>query len=338
MAKKFYCFLTHAGKNEEVVEEVDGVEIEPKSAKLYKLLENIFYDQISDKHIPIAFIADGNGTQNNEMRDIIIEHLKKRTLHSGLAMGERLQSYTTNVSGMGLLFIMTGKFSGKIRIVISRFPADVGIMADRGKGGLKVELIEKVFMKDAFSYKSAVYEETQLNSPWWEGYAIDKQISYGAKCASNYWIREFLLSDFLATSRAGTRRLALAMRDSIRDEGNKSIQAELISVATLLNNQNGEPFSLKKLFKNFSLSQAAKDAILKRYPKSTVNEHFTFDLAEYSAHAAIRHVNLNTGASLSAPVHTFDEIIEMDEDLETGITEFRTKGKVKRQRISGEDR
>ena len=52
-------------------------------------------------------------------------------------------------------------------------------------------------MKSATAYKAAVYTEKSLDSDFWKGRAVDKQINSSETSISNYWIREFLESDFL---------------------------------------------------------------------------------------------------------------------------------------------
>ncbi len=59
---------------------------------------------------------------------------------------------------MGLFFIMFGKAERKSRVVLSRFPAETGILAEEIGHSLTVQFIEKIFMKNAFAYKSAVFE------------------------------------------------------------------------------------------------------------------------------------------------------------------------------------
>ena len=52
--------------------------------------------------------------------------------------------------------------------VMSRFPADSGILAEQTAKTLNVQFLEKIFMKSATSYKSAVYTGASP-SDFWEG-------------------------------------------------------------------------------------------------------------------------------------------------------------------------
>jgi putative GTP pyrophosphokinase len=61
---------------------------------------------------------------------------------------------TTHRSGLGLLFLVTGEDDGETKIVVSRFPADSGVLAEEKGKGLTVEFLERIFMKGAKSYKA----------------------------------------------------------------------------------------------------------------------------------------------------------------------------------------
>jgi hypothetical protein len=63
---------------------------------------------------------------------------------------------------------------------------------------------------------------------FWSGRAIDQQLNPLSGEPSNYWISDFLLSDFTTTPPAGTRRLAIALRDAAR-KAPLSIKQELIA-------------------------------------------------------------------------------------------------------------
>jgi hypothetical protein len=71
-------------------------------------------------------------------------------------------------------------------------------------------------MKSKNSYKAVAYHGPSLRGDFWDGKAIDKQIGDGLSGSSNYWIEDFLWSDFLITPQAGTRRLATALRDAAK--------------------------------------------------------------------------------------------------------------------------
>src|SRR5262249_44273283 len=159
-----------------------------------------------------------------------------------------------------LLFLMKGQLSNVHRLVISRFPADQGVVAQEHAERLSVEFIERVFMKSAKAYKSAIYSSDSLARGFWDGRAVDRQIS-GPKELSYYWIREFLLSELRTTGAAGTKRLAVAFRSAIRSAGQLEIRQELISAASLVRGQHGKRRSARQMVAQLGLSEEAARAL-----------------------------------------------------------------------------
>lgn len=111
--------------------------------------------------------------------------------------------------------------------MISRFPADQGVIAQETPQGLSVEFLEQVFMKSAKAYKSAIYVTDSLESGFWEGRIVDRQIS-GPREASDYWMIDFLASALRTTGPAGTKRLAIALRGATRSVEKLDTRQELI--------------------------------------------------------------------------------------------------------------
>src|ERR1041384_7754219 len=133
-----------------------------------------------------------------------------KTIPRGRLIANRLQAVSTHRSGLGLLFLMKGDVNGEHRLVISRFPADQGVIAEEHAERLSVEFVERVFMKSAKAYKSVMYSAETPEDGYWQGRAVYLQIS-GPRELSDYWIREFLISELRTTGPAGTKRLAIAI-------------------------------------------------------------------------------------------------------------------------------
>jgi hypothetical protein len=81
--------------------------------------------------------------------------LRHTTLVRGRRIAARLQNVTTHRSGLGLLFLITGTEGLESKIIISRFPADEGILAEANREALTVEFLERIFVKNARAYKAA---------------------------------------------------------------------------------------------------------------------------------------------------------------------------------------
>ncbi len=194
-----HSYLVHPGKGSNEQLPIRGTDV-PLNGKLFELLRSVFDNAERECTYDITFDAAGDGNQHNPCRDLVLSYLKKPTLQSGNDIAARLQTVTTGRSGLGLLFLLTGKLGQERKAVLSRFPADSAILAEEGADGLTVEFLEKVFMKSATAYKAAAYQGTTLAGGFWSGRAIDKQINHEVLAISNYWIKEFLASDFRATA------------------------------------------------------------------------------------------------------------------------------------------
>lgn len=186
----FHSYLIHPGKNIEVEDRpgISGAEI-PLKGKLHDMFSVIYDESKSSCTHRVNFVTDD---QSNEARDLIVPYAKGPTLNRGLKIAERLQGFTTKTPGIGLLFLVRGEENGKIRTLLSRFPAEVGILAEEGKAGLNVEYLKKVFMKNAKKYKAAVYEDDSPDSKYWKGRVADHQVSDGVRSVSDYWVVDFL--------------------------------------------------------------------------------------------------------------------------------------------------
>ena len=189
-----HSFLVHPDKHNQP-SQIRGAPV-PNSGKLFELLRDVFDHSDRECSHDIAFDPSSDGTQQNECRDLVVGYLKQPTIDSGRTIAHRLQKVTTGKSGLGLLFLLSGQANSESKIVLSRFPADSAILAEETENSLSVEFLEKVFMRSATSYKAALYRGTSLDGDFWDGKAVDKQINSGILTISNYWIKEFLSSDF----------------------------------------------------------------------------------------------------------------------------------------------
>jgi hypothetical protein len=218
-----------------------------------------------------------------------------------------LQSVTTNRSKLGLMFIIVGSKGALKRIVVSRFPADHGILADEKEANLDVKFVERVFMQSATAYKSAVYEGTS-DAHFWKGRAVDKQINSDVSVA-NYWIRDFLKSDFAVTGAAGTRRFAVSLRAAIAAADTVATKQELSSLAQLLPNMEGHVKNTKQILDDFHVSPAAALLVREQFPNEKIYlESFKFTADEFRQHIAFRSVELDNGALLTASASGFDDV------------------------------
>lgn len=318
---KIYSYLSYPAKHADEQPEIGGANISPKG-KLYEMLKGIFEKSDQECDISICFLPMDDGSQENECRNEIVRFIESPGLVTGRKIAKRLQQVTTGKSGMGLLFVILAKKDNEKKLMLSRFPADQGIMAEQDSKSLKIEFIEQVFLKNAKSYKSAIYVGDSVENDFWIGNAVDKQTNHGLKDIANYWIKEFLLSDFKTTSKTGTKRLALALRNAINMTKDLAVKHEITSAAVLAKNMKGKNITIDSFVHKFNLSNDAKELVVNQLGSSRLSgAKFLFDLNEFSKHLSYKTLEIDNGAILTAPVEKFNECFE---ELDEGNDEVRT--------------
>jgi hypothetical protein len=329
-----HSYLVHPAKTDDRKPKIGGTAIE-QSGRLFEMLKGVYEKSDTECNIDISFNHDSDGNQKNACRDLLIDYLAKPGLPAGRKLAETLQAVTTGRSGLGLLFLMAGKVGQNHKLVVSRFPADSGILAEESQEELTVEFIEKIFMKSATSYKAALYVGASLKTDIWDGKAVDKQINHGLTDLSEYWIKAFLQSDFKTTAAAGTKRLAGALRAAIRNAETLAIKEELVAVARLAPNYKGKRVSISSLAKNFKLSQGAIKALQDELPSTQCyTEQFSLSEKEFDKHIAFESAELDNGGILMAPAGEFADVFkETPVDGSDGKMRFTTEAKVVDRRL-----
>jgi hypothetical protein len=327
-----HCFLVHPAKHDAESPSIGGASV-PKRGKLFTMLKKVFDDAEGECQTDISFNQNAGGKQQNDTRDLLLAYIKSQHVDDGRNIALRLQGVTNLKSGLGLLFLMVGQSDGEAKLVISRFPADQGILAEEQKDRLTVEFLEKVFMKSATSYKSAVYVGKLADGDFWTGRAIDKQINY--QQLANYWIGGFLASDLRTTGATGSRRLAMALRDAMQSVADPAAKVEIAAAVTLSGSVTGQTMSAADFCKRFGLSSIATDAVIKGIKhESLMAEHFQFDLDEFKQHISFRTVELNNGGVLTADASKFDDVFTQEiVENEKNEVRFTTQGQIIDQRL-----
>lgn len=294
------------------------------------MMRQLFDDAPRECQYDICFSHDELGNQKNDCLSLLFDHVQTPNLDTGRAIAERLKKVTTKRSGLGLLFLIVGEQDGRYRVVVSRFPADQGILAQEEQSSLSVQLVEQIFMKNAKAYKSAVYEGSAIEE-FWTGRAVDKQIS-GSQAISAYWIQEFLMSDFATTGERGTRQLASALRNAINSETNLEVTEQISAAVSLSGKLDNEPMSIASYADHFRMSEEATRAIRAQVKQSVFEEQFRFLHDEFRKHITFRTVELDNGATLSALSDEFDDVFDRSEH-DDGTVEFSTTGEIKKEKL-----
>lgn len=328
------CFLVIPAKGLDPQPKIGATQV-PKHGQLFKMLKGIFQKAETECQTDISFNHNSKGIQQNDCRDLLLAHVKEGSISTGRKAALRLQMVTTQKSGLGLLFLMVGKKGGIHKLVLSRFPANNGILAEQDEHSLSVSFLEKVFMKSATAYKSAVYKGTIAANDFWKGRAIDKQVTNSKEDLANYWIRDFLASEFLTTPAAGTRRLGQALKDALKLTTALETKNQIVAAATLAKSIAGKTTSISDFCAKFGLSSDAREAVRKVVKHEILmTEHFQFDATEFSKHVAFRSVELSNGGTLTADAEKFDEVFKKQSLKGTDDqVRFSTQGKIVEQKL-----
>lgn len=327
-----YSFLTYPKKNQPDDPLGPGVEIPIGDDKLSSMLEGIFNGAERDCAVPIIFTTDGE-QQENPVRSDLLTLFSEPSLDTAAPLAERLQQSTSGTSGMGLMFICLGDDGAHQRLVISRFPADEGVVAERSAAELTVQFVEQVFLKSAYSYKAAMYVATGRADQLWSGHVVDRQINHGSKAVADYWIVDFLMAEFATTSAAGTKRLAVALRDAAVSTSSMTVKREVAAAAQLAGNVSRRAMTISDFCERFHFSNETTQAVLSKVkPPRLANERFRFDADEFARHLAFKQIELDNGAVLIAPADRFENVFQTTRHRNASHT-FTTTGEIVDERL-----
>lgn len=330
-----HTYLVYPGKGAETIEPIHGSSI-PLQGRLFDLLDDVYQRSETECTIDIAFNQGADGTQVNPCRTLLLAHVSGHTVATGKALAKRLSEYTTKRSGLGLLFLIAGQEGQQHKVVVSRFPAHSAVLAEAQAAKLNLAFLERVFMKNAYSYKAVVYRHASIVSGFWTGQAVDKQIEVREREVSRYWINDFLDSDFRTTPSRGTRRLAVALKAAAGKAGDLQVKSEIASAVTLGPGMAGQNTSVTGFLDEMHFSEPTRNAILAEFKDPAIpDEAFIFDAQVFIEQVPYRSVEISNGAVLTAPSADFDEVFTREAvDAAEGEYKYSTVGSVVTEKVA----
>ena len=184
--------------------------------------------------------------------------------------------------------------------------------------------------------KAALYQGDAPDADFWSGFVVDKQLNQSSDQIANYWITDFLASDFKTTSKAGTRRLSIALREATHTAP-LAAKREIVAAIALAKGMFGKSLSIVSFLQQLSLSDEAQAAVISRLPNpDTIGETFILDPEEFIENAPLAMVELDTGGIMLAPSDKFEATFERELlDQVTHKFRFSTVGRVIDERLRG---
>lgn len=323
---KMYGFVTPTLKNETQKQGVKGKKI-LASEKLYKILDNIFSSVESKCDIPIKFLSN-EGTQNNPVLLKTKEFDDSFSYDTAFWFAERLSNCTDKTMKKGLFFIAKLMTDNNSRIAFCRIPAEEGITVKSEKSSLQFDVLENVFIRNSHKFKLAFFDSVDN---FMEGKATDKQINDTKKVRylSDYWVKDFLFCELSITPKRGTKMLAEAIRKTIEVTESETVQKELTSVISVIQNVNEQKTSFDGFFALMHLSEETKNEVLQKLSIAPTVQ-FQIDAEEFNNTCTYQFMIMDNGAIAIAPSNEFNSIWTIEQCNEkTAIKSIGTVIKTK---------
>lgn len=328
-----HTYLVYPNKGVAEPRLISGTDV-PLEGEVFKLLQDVYVKSERECSIDIAFNQPAAGAAENQCRALLLAYARAPSVATGLPLATRLGAWSTKRSALGLLFLATGMIGRQRKIVIARFAANSGILADENREALSVEFVERVFLRSVGSYKAVLYQDSVTNHGFWTAKAVDRQINSSETEVSRYWITDFLDSDFKTTSATGTRVLAVAMRSAAKATESLDIKKEITAAATLGAGLNGQVMTANDFIARLGLSQPAREAITGQMRhQGLLNEQFRFSAEEFNRQLPYRSVELHSGAILTAAATDFDQVFAHGEPNDEGEVTYSATGRVVSEKL-----
>lgn len=282
----------------------------PLSGDLYESLMQNFANAHKNCTVDISFESED---QTHAVRDHIsglAANSSDKSQFNALAteIFQRLSRVTNNISGRGLLFLIVGKDqNGNHAVLISRYPATVGMLTQLEGNSLDVEVVSNVFIRTSHAYKAAYFSDSSTNRGFWNGMVVDKQINDAKREVSNYWVYDFLDATLSVTSARGTKKLAQGLKKAMEKACSIETKHTIAATYTLLEGMDSKVVSIESVCNQFSLPVEAVNTIHESLDTSGMfTSTFRLDREILINSLKYKSVYLDNGSILTAPSHEFE--------------------------------
>ena len=310
----------------EIVESKILDETEPGFDYLLKLFDSVH----NTCKIGITFESDGD--QNNQIRSLIVNMVDKEDENLNLIdaswLANHLAKLTDERNKTGLFVILIGKKLQLNRVVLLRFRAEEVVYKKSLENGFRIDRLEQAYSQNSKYYKAAYYEDySAKRSTFWDGFILDKQ-RRKETIVSEYWLKDFLLSDYSMSNYQGTLRLADYIKNFAKAIDDVAEQQTIFeSVRNLRNNAEDRDISVLDFADDF-LPVNLRSRFKEFVGQDDINASlFNIDFEAYD-HALPYHVmQMENGISLIVPTFMGNDYLTIS-DAGNGKKKYSFEGKL----------
>lgn len=197
------------------------------------------------------------------------------------------------------------------RLVLWAFPKDEPFKFSASKTGTaKIEIPENIFSRSSSFKKGSLYEGFQTNDAFLQGFVIDRQAETSWGTAADYWVSQFLDSQFTLTGSAGTRLLARTLKITHNDLSEQADRNQITDSIQAAFTSNRRRWSLQQYAKEY-LTGIAETTFLANAPAETVRTKFDFNKQEFEEKVQLRVFRLSDDVVVAAPFSTIDKSVKL---------------------------
>lgn len=295
----------------------------------------LFTNEASRAPNHVVFVPE-EGKQKNTVRDLVRRLAfgsDQERSHAAQALALRLAKVTSHRSPDGLFFTLVGALGSQSRVVIWKFPADQSIQARLISTRLVIKIVDDAFSRKSTYFKAAMFEGPNTSTSFWGGRVEDRQAGTRIREIADFWVYGFLACRPALTDVHGTRLLANALRETIKQSEDEEIQDALISLIAVLKAQPGRQLTLAGFAEEF-LPESSRDGFLLLTGTDEVwQTPFNLDVDTLGQLIRIRSLTLDNKFVVRGPIDEFDDAVSVESRPAENKVRVSLEGRITSQAV-----
>ncbi len=290
----------------------------------------LFTESTDDFPIDVVFASE-SPNQYNEVRKLVrsiaFDKSDKKTL-AARDLAYRLAQVSDRRSPSGLFVALSGHTKQLARVLLWKFPADESIVADVSAKGITIQLIERAFSRKSDYFKAAMFEGTKATTSFWKGKVKDNQAKQQIGAVSQFWIADFLSANHSLTDPGGTRILAKALKETIRQTKSMENKEALIDAANVIKSQTGRSISIRDFSDNYLADGVRQEYISRIRVPQVTDAIFKLDTETLNKELQYKSIVIDGLFTVRGPLDQFDDVVKINPTDQESIVEVSLRGTV----------